>query len=584
MSEQLNPFEKAMNMETNGGPDPFAGAVPDPFGIAASPQQAAPAPTPPVQETATQPVVTQVAATPAPDLGSLPTAPNPFETPEVTEKAEQTETPAEIPASEGAANTPFTPIIDIGGRPGAADLFSEMKPTGAAVKEISGGRLDAPAALHSTTSETATEETVTGNGQPGPAEPAPAADEAANPLTAAMDEQDKRSIYAKPPIFEHGAVSELIEDLEQTFEDLRVAKADDFPELEDSIRVSWDVTYGKVRKTVPTPKKTKIGEYKKTIEASKEFTDALKKDKDKSPSCIVKPRITAQSKGERMALPKDALATTIGKSESLPSYMQTTQMGSPESPQNEVLATRIDKPESLPKSTHVTPLYKGVYTNMEDAAASGKAIAIVPGRDGNVYEIRNEESGTFITKSGECGDLSDIKAGFTPALPPVPRELLLDVISFFRSLIDDGKNYEAIVNIYRDREKGEYIAVIPKQRVTATKAESELTDAYPPERYLHYMDIHSHNVMAARFSMQDDRDEKATRIYAVIGRLDKPIPEMGVRISNGGKHLLIDPATVFEASADYNPVRLEDRVHDSMPATANRLAGLILQAFSYKGA
>ena len=523
MSEQLNPFEQAMNMETNGGPDPFAGAVPDPFGLAASPQQAPPAPTAPVQETETQPVVTQVAATPTPDLGSLPTAPNPFETPEAPEKAEQTETPAGIPVSEGAADTPITPIIDIGDRPGAADLFSEMKPTGTAVKEISGGRLDAPAALHSTTSETAAEETVTGKGQPGPAEPAPAADETANPLTAAMDEQDKRSIYAKPPIFEYGAISELIEDLEQTFEDLRVAKADDFPELEDGIRVSWDVTYGKVRKTVPTPKKTKIGELKKTIESSKDFTDALKKDKDKSPSCIVKPRVTAQSKGEKLAL----------------------------------------------------PAYKGVFTNLEDAEASGKVITIVPGSDGNVYEIRHEEAGTFVTKSGECGELSDIQAGFIPALPAVPRARLLEILGFFRSLMHDGINYEAIANIYWDREGMEFITVIPKQRVTATRVESELTDEYPPERYIHYMDIHSHNIMAAMFSHQDDKDEKATRLYAVIGRLNRYLPEMSLRLSNGGKFLIIDPRVVFESLDDFYPAswhsKIETDIKDSIAAEKARI-------------
>jgi hypothetical protein len=206
----------------------------------------------------------------------------------------------------------------------------------------------------------------------------------------------------------------------------------------------------------------------------------------------------------------------------------------------------------------------------------------VPGSDGKVYEIRREELGTFITPSGNCGDLSDIEAGFTPALPLIPRKTLLDVISFFRSLISDRKNYEAIVNIYWDRKHEVFFSVSPKQKVTAVRADSELTYEYGSKQYLHYMDIHSHNVMPAVFSAQDDRDEKATRLYAVIGKLDKPIPDMSVRISNGGKHLLIDPDIVFESSADYYPVGCDTQASVDFADTVETLARCIAGAFKHE--
>ncbi len=60
------------------------------------------------------------------------------------------------------------------------------------------------------------------------------------------------------------------------------------------------------------------------------------------------------------------------------------------------------------------------------------------------------------------------------------------------------------------------------------------------------MDIHSHNTMAAFFSPIDDHDEKATRLYTVIGKLNKGKPEIKTRISNGGKFMDIDPKQVFE--------------------------------------
>ena len=504
MNETSNPFEQAMNMPVNASA-PSGGMVPDPFGIASRP---APEATPTGNTFGEKPIAP--ATLPA-DLGSQPAA-NPFETPEETQDPQ-------------ADSTQTAPIIDIGNQPTAASPFAETELADAQVKEINGAQL-----------------TVL---EPLPADEAqPEDEEIANPLVAAMNELDKaeqQSIFAKPPIFEHGAVKELIEDLTQTFEDLRIAKADDFPELEDSVRVSWSVTYGKVVKSVATPKKTAIGEFKKSIESSKEFIDALKKDKNKSPDCVIKPKITAQSKGDKMPLPN----------------------GMPVEMSNDI----------HPRM----PLYKGVFTNVEDARASGKAITIVPASDGRVYEIRNEEMGTFATPIDECRELSDIQAGFTPALPLIPRSVLLDVISFFRTLMHDGQNYEAIANIYWDRRRGSFIAVIPKQRVTSVKAESELSDDYPPERYLHYMDVHSHNVMPARFSMQDDHDEKATRLYAVIGKLYKTIPEMSVRISNGGTHLLVDPATVFDAFGDYYPVKWDGR--DVRDPDISRLAKMIIMAF-----
>jgi len=66
------------------------------------------------------------------------------------------------------------------------------------------------------------------------------------------------------------------------------------------------------------------------------------------------------------------------------------------------------------------------------------------------------------------------------------------------------------------------------------------------ERYIHFMDVHSHNSMRAFFSPIDDADEKATRLYTVIGNLDKYLPDIKTRFSNGGTFHEIDPSEVFE--------------------------------------
>ena len=338
-----------------------------------------------------------------------------------------------------------------------------------------------------------------------------------NPLDSAVKiaeikeaEKPPQGFADKPPVFEYAGATENIEDTSKTFDELRIEKSSDFPELEDGKRVSWTVEYGKIVKNVADPKGTSIGKMKSDIETSKEFTDSLKKAKDKNPACKVKPRVTAQSKG-------------------------------------------------------TASVYKGVFANMQDAVSAGKVISIVPSKDGKVYEIRNTEMGKFVTPVVGCELLSDVQAGFIPALPLIPMNVMTQIVTFFRHYMRDGVSQEALVNIYWDKKEGLFHMDVPEQ--TATKVS---VDGYPNlnfanDRYIHYMDIHSHNNMKAFFSAKDDADEKATRLYSVVGRLDKYFPEIKTRISNGGKYWPIDPAEVFELISDQFPEDWKENVHCKTP-------------------
>ncbi len=326
-----------------------------------------------------------------------------------------------------------------------------------------------------------------------------------------FNEPDKKpSAKDKMPVFEYAGATEGIDDTAKTFDELRIEKAVDFPELEDGKRVSWTVEYGKITKPVTDPKSTSIGKMKSEIETSKEFLDALKKAKDKNVLCKIKPRVIAQSKGYGAA-------------------------------------------------------YKGVFTSLDETEAAGKVISIVPARDGKVYEIRNTEMGRFVTPIVDCELLSEVRAGFVPALPLIPHTTLLDVISFFRSFMNHDAEKEALINIYWDKRNRQYIANPPKQLVSKVSVTSELTDEFEDGNYIHYMDIHSHNSMKAFFSQTDNADEKATRLYAIIGRLDKYVPDIRVRISTSGKYMEIDPRLVFEPIYDgYYPKHWANNVtfHD----------------------
>lgn len=320
----------------------------------------------------------------------------------------------------------------------------------------------------------------------------------------AKSAKTEQGFEEKLPVFTYGGATEQISDTSKTFDELRIEKSADFPELEEGKRVSWSVEYGKITKNVPDPKGTSIGKVKNDIETSKEFLDSLKKAKDKNPVCKLKPRVTAQSKGTA---------------------------------------------------------YKGVFTTIEEAEASGKTISIVPARDGKVYEIRNTEIGKFITPVEGCDILSEVKPGFTSGLPLIPSDLMIKIFAFFRHFVSEYSENEALLNIYWDREEKRFVAYAPEQTATKVSVDTKIDDRFMSDRYIHYMDIHSHNTMSAFFSPIDDRDEKATRLYSVIGKLDTHNPQIRTRISNGGKFLNIDPAQVFETADLSFPKEWENNVN-----------------------
>ncbi|WP_297722298.1 hypothetical protein [Intestinimonas sp.] len=326
-------------------------------------------------------------------------------------------------------------------------------------------------------------------------------DEGENPLLAMMDIQETKniqaantSLFAQLPQFSYNGTTEVIENLDQTFEELREAKAEDFTELEEAASVTWNITYGAVTKKVAKPKKTKIGELKREIETSKAFLDGLKKSTTKKPACIVKPSVTMKPKG--------------------------------------------------------IALYKGVFLTMEEAEDSGKTITFIPSGDGLVYERRVTEAGEFVTPASEVKLLNKIIPGFVSALPRIPYALFSQALALFRYMMDareDGTPLEALVHIYWDKEDEKFILHVPRQSVGHAIVLPDVgEEPLDSDRYIHYADLHSHNDMDARFSAVDDRDERANRIYMVVGHLENYFPDLTVRICNGGTHWLIPADTVLE--------------------------------------
>ena len=316
-------------------------------------------------------------------------------------------------------------------------------------------------------------------------------------------EKDKSGLVQKLPIFSYANAKEEIVDTSKTFDELRNEKAEDFPELDDATAVSWKMTYGTITKTVSTPKKTTIASLKKQIEESKEFMDCLKKAKGEV-ECKVIPSVTAKKKG-------------------------------------------------------IVASYKGVANSLEEAVSSGKQIVFVPSSDGKIYEVRNNQIGTFIAEADSVSLFSKVRAGFIPALPKIPYSILSEIIAFFKTFVTEKSENEAMANIYWSFEDEKYRVHVPKQTVTKASVDTNLPDI-DEEKFLLVMEVHSHNTMEAVFSRTDNKDEIATRLYTVIGRLDKVFPDMTTRISVGGKHLVIDPAIVFDGIGGEFPEKWKEAV------------------------
>lgn len=360
--------------------------------------------------------------------------------------------------------------------------------------------------------------------------------EVPNPIEAAFaqktTENTRQGLLEKLPIFCHKNVKEPIEDTSQTFEDLRIRKSEDFADLEEGKYVSWSVDYCGIRKEIKDPKGSTIASVKETIEQSREFLQALKKFKGKTPECLVKPKVVMKTKG--------------------------------------------------------TASYKGKFQTVEEARASDKVICLIPSSDGRFYELRKTEQGEFIAPKNKVVDFQQVRAGFIPALPLIPLSLIGTITAFFRAFMQENEEYEALALIYWDKVERRFFSYVPKQTVSQEHIDADLRNCpYDDDtRYIRYADIHSHNSMEAFFSSVDDMDERGTGLYLVMGELNRFFPDIKARISCGGSFVDISPALVIEGlESEYsqewegNVTRQKDQY---FPASSHKLSGFLPTALEEK--
>jgi len=143
---------------------------------------------------------------------------------------------------------------------------------------------------------------------------------------------------------------------------------------------------------------------------------------------------------------------------------------------------------------------------------------------GGVYEVRTTAAGQFCAR---VEALVHVEEGFYPALPPCPASLLARTVGIFK----ERPNTEAMVALVYDTETERYELVWQGEKADRSSVDYvPLTD---DERHIVVVEIHSHHTMDAYFSRTDDASERASRIYGVIGRVERERPDALFRFACG---------------------------------------------------
>lgn len=185
---------------------------------------------------------------------------------------------------------------------------------------------------------------------------------------------------------------------------------------------------------------------------------------------------------------------------------------------------------------------RGHFTSIKDMIKNEAKINFLMAKDG-IYEIRRNEIGIFSAKTNYVYDLDGWREGFMFALPKIPQKLLLEIINFFKYFCNQHMNVEAMAQIFWDSQRETYFTYIPQQYVGKNKVHAIRNVKLERERLL-VLDIHSHNNMQAFFSSRDDADEKETRLYGVVGRIDTTVETL-FRFSCGDEFVFIKQKDIF---------------------------------------
>ena len=150
------------------------------------------------------------------------------------------------------------------------------------------------------------------------------------------------------------------------------------------------------------------------------------------------------------------------------------------------------------------------------------------GNPGLFYNYVLAQNGLFIrAESPLIAATISIAGAYIRGLSPLREEIKLK-----KGKIPKGLFELALSALWADCYREKYLAITwegkYRLRVPAQVGESGSVEYEVLPNTI--LDIHSHGTLGAFFSPADDQDEQGLRLYAVVGRLDRLIPEVKLRI------------------------------------------------------
>lgn len=173
-------------------------------------------------------------------------------------------------------------------------------------------------------------------------------------------------------------------------------------------------------------------------------------------------------------------------------------------------------------------------------------------RSDGVYAVRDTDAGLFIAKVAGLLDKAQIPGfvedgfgeSFRLKFGKIPIQHFKQIMEFFQDICN-ANDHEVYAQIFWDPKEKRYWNHVPYQKVSKARVEYSRNEEIEKTNIL-VLEIHSHNSMSAYFSGTDNDDEKADRIFGVVGKLDKARPEVLLSYVCSGKRVIVKTEDVFE--------------------------------------
>ncbi len=188
----------------------------------------------------------------------------------------------------------------------------------------------------------------------------------------------------------------------------------------------------------------------------------------------------------------------------------------------------------------------------------------LPANNALAYQYILAGNGLFIrTETGFFEAILPIAACTVRGLEPLRHSFRLKVARIPARLLDTiltdarrARRPDSGLNevLYQFHHHGQTVQV--KKPAQHTTSVAVLATGAADQRIL--CDLHSHGNIHAFFSRTDDADEQATRVYAVIGKLDTA-PEIRLRVGVYGYWLSLQVTAVFTGCGAFQDLYLKEK-------------------------